>query len=74
MRFIIGFFFFGLLFYAIWFYSPETFQTLVSWAAKLFDLIREWIEKLVGKINSSSGGEKPVPQHVPQSLGLLLLF
>ncbi len=49
MRFIIGFFFFGLLFYAIYFYSPETFQELVSWAGSVFNAIRDFFLNLKGK-------------------------
>lgn len=36
MRIIIRFICFGLLFYAIYIYWPEGFQTLVSWAAAVF--------------------------------------
>ena len=32
MRFILNFFFFGLLFYLIWMFFPDAFKTLVSWA------------------------------------------
>lgn len=49
MRLILGFIFFGLLFYSIWFYYPDTFQILVSWAAKVFDFIRNAIGQLTGK-------------------------
>lgn len=36
MRLILGFIFFGLLFYAIYLYFPEAFHTLQDWAAKIF--------------------------------------
>lgn len=59
MRFIIGFIFFGLLFYAIWFYFPETFQTLVSWVAKIFDFIHQAVESIAEKINSNTSHPAP---------------
>lgn len=39
IRFLVHFVVFGLLFYAIWFFFPETFKMFVSWAASLFDFI-----------------------------------
>lgn len=59
MRFIIGFIFFGLLFYSIWFYFPEVFQTLVSWVAKIFDLIHQLVQAIVEKISSATPHETP---------------
>jgi len=54
MRFIIGFIFFGLLFYAIWLYFPEAFQILTSWAAAIFDFFKDVIEKITGKADSTT--------------------
>ncbi len=51
MRFIIGFIFFGVLFYAISLYFPETFQTLVSWAAKTFNFIHDLFNQLSEKFS-----------------------
>lgn len=59
MRFIIGFIFFGLLFYAIWFYFPEAFQTLVSWVAKIFDFIREVVETISTWISGATSPKRP---------------
>lgn len=54
MRFIIGFIFFALLFYSIWFYFPETFQTMVSWVAKVFEFIRGAVESITEKVSSAT--------------------
>jgi hypothetical protein len=59
MRFIIGFIFFGLLFYAIWFYFPEAFQTLVAWAAKFFEFIRHLVENVTEKVSSTTSHGAP---------------
>lgn len=48
MRFILGFIFFGLLFYGIHLYFPEFFATLVSWAAKVFEIIRGVTDQIFG--------------------------
>jgi|GEM_PF-1932416 len=53
MRFILSFIFFGLLFYAMSIYLPEAFQTLVSWAASLFDFLRDLVEKATDKVQSA---------------------
>jgi hypothetical protein len=68
MRFILSFIFFGLLFYAIWLYFPEAFQTLVSWVAKLFDLIKSFIETIIEKFSHSN-----TPQ-TPKSLFFIMPF
>lgn len=52
MRFIIGFIFFGLLFYAISIYFPETFHTLVEWAGNIFSYIKHLFEQLTSKASS----------------------
>lgn len=41
MRFIINFFFFGILFYLIYLFFPETFVTLVSWADKTYEFLKD---------------------------------
>lgn len=64
MRFILYFVFFGLLFYIIWMYFPEAFQTLVSWAAKVFNFIHDLVAGIVDKLNSWSAPTKaPIPEH-----------
>ncbi len=62
MRFIFYFIFFGLLFYIIWMYFPETFHTLVSWAAKVYDFLHNLVASIVEKINSTTASPK-APEH-----------
>ena len=73
MRFIIGFIFFGLLFYGIWLYFPEAFQTLVSWAAKVFDFFRELFEKISGS-HPTTPPTTPLPNHEPKSILFFMLL
>lgn len=53
LRFIFNFIFFGVLFYVIWVFFPDAFQTLVAWAGKIYHFvvevgtsIVEWISEL----------------------------
>jgi hypothetical protein len=57
MRFIFQFIFFGLLFYAIYAFFPEAFLKLVTWAADLFDFIKDSFQHLFkgGKTTPDSG-------------------
>lgn len=57
MRFIIGFIFFGLLFYCIWLYFPEAFATLTSWAAQIV----AYIQALFTNVAEKAHGIKPAP-------------
>lgn len=72
MRLIFGFIFFGLLFYAIYLYFPETFQTLVGWAAKIFDFIKEGIDKISGKFSNSPPADQP--EHAAPAKTLALFY
>lgn len=62
MRFIFSFIFFGLLFYLIWLYFPDTFQTLVSWAGKVYTFLHNLIAGIIDKINSMTS-PPPAPEH-----------
>ena len=53
MRFILGFIFFGFLFYAIWYFFPDAFAVLVSWATSVFDFVSTLWHKLIGQTLSS---------------------
>lgn len=64
MRFILSFIFFGLLFYVISLYFPETFQTLVIWAAKVYGFLHDVVVGLIDKINSMVSTPK-VPETPP---------
>lgn len=79
MRFIFSFIFFGLLFYIIWLYFPEAFQTLVSWAASVYNFFYHLVVEIVNKINSASAPKVPehpitpdTPKAIAQFLGLNL--
>jgi len=58
MRFILNFIFFGILFYIIYLFFPDAFQTLVAWANKTYEffrnLILEWSGEARSKEDSSS--------------------
>lgn len=41
MRFILNFFFFGILFYLIWMFFPDAFMKLVSWADQIVVFFRD---------------------------------
>lgn len=58
MRFIFNFIFFGLLFYAIYFFFPDAFNKLVTWVGDLFAFIKAGIEQIVHSVQSS-GSSKP---------------
>jgi hypothetical protein len=60
MRFILGFIFFGLLFYGIWLYFPEAFDTLVRWASNTFAFFQELFQKATGKIEKSQDYHKAI--------------
>jgi hypothetical protein len=66
MRFIFYFVFFGLLFYIIWMYFPEAFQTLVSWAAKLYNFLYNLVMGIVDHVNSWAGTPHQLPE-VPKT-------
>lgn len=55
MRFIINFIFYGLLFYFIHLAFPEAFVTLVSWADKLIELLKEVYFQLAAQIHNWHG-------------------
>jgi hypothetical protein len=71
MRFIIGFFFFGFLFYLIYIFFPEAFQILVSWAAAVYDFFRDLFHSIVEKTQGSNN--KSVKPETSQTVVLSLL-
>jgi hypothetical protein len=40
IRFILNFFLFGFLFFLIWMFFPEAFETLVSWASHVYEFFK----------------------------------
>jgi len=43
MRFVINFIVFGFLFYVLWRFAPDLFQTLVSWVDAAFESLKELV-------------------------------
>ena len=66
LRFILNFFLFGILFFMIYLFLPETFATLVSWASKTYEFFREIFLQISERIS-------PSRNHVPvkEMLGLI---
>jgi hypothetical protein len=54
MRFILNFIFFGILFYLIYQYFPEAFQTLVSWAGAVVNFIKDFALLIWSKIGATT--------------------
>ena len=54
MRLILSFIFFGLLFYGLHLYTPSLFETLVSWAAAIFD----FAQGLFSKVSETAQSKK----------------
>ena len=75
MRFILNFIFFGVLFYAIHTLFPDTFSTMVGWADKIYEFMRDLLLQLFGKIQDirESSGESHAAATQPAH-GALLLF
>jgi hypothetical protein len=67
MRFIIGFFFFGFLFYLIYIFFPDAFQTLVSWAAHVYEFFRSLAITLHERISPT----KPTNDDVNHAMAFL---
>ena len=62
MRFIFNFIFFGILFFLIWHYFPDAFQTMVSWAESAFNFMRELVLWITQKLGVGNGtGSTPPP-------------
>lgn len=78
MRFIFYFIFFGLLFYIIWLYFPEAFQTLVSWAAKVYNFLHDLVVGIIDKVNGMTGtkgnSNPPVSPDTPKQIAHFLKF
>ncbi len=66
MRFILNFFFFGILFYLIWMFFPDSFKTLVSWADQVVAFFKSLISTAAEKVNHT-------PAETPAHAWLLLL-
>lgn len=69
MRFLWNFFFFGILFYLIWIFFPDTFLTLVGWANHVVAFFRELILGISDKVQ-----HQMPPATTPASAWLVLPF
>lgn len=58
MRFIFNFFFYGLLFYLISRFLPETFDTLVSWVNSVYDVLQDLVLWAVERVQSLAQSAK----------------
>lgn len=58
MRFILNFFIFGLIYFLIWMFFPEAFQTLVSWATQVYNFFHDAYISIMEK----TGMHKPSEQ------------
>jgi hypothetical protein len=66
MRFILNFIFYGVLFYLIYLAFPDFFFTMVSWAEKISELLRDLYMQLAAKVHDwrwQRGGTPPPPEH-----------
>lgn len=72
LRFILNFILFGILFYLIYLFFPEAFATLVSWANKTYEFLRDVFIALGNRVNDWRG--KPSGEGVPEPKALLTLF
>jgi hypothetical protein len=72
MRFILNFIFFGVLFYAIYLAFPDAFFTMVGWANKVYEFLRDVFVQLSDKVEHWRGnkGESAPP---PPERALFLL-
>jgi hypothetical protein len=74
MRFIFNFIFFGILFYLIYLFLPDAFFTLVSWANKTYEFLRDLVMELGSKIHDWRGGSSSGSAPPQQALFLLPLW
>lgn len=61
MRFILYFILYGILFYAIWFFFPDAFNKLVTYAGDVFQFLRGIIAQIIEKITNGSAATPAVP-------------
>lgn len=53
IRFLINFCLFGILFYLIWRFFPEAFDTLVSWAGNVYDFFKNLFGTTMEKMHQN---------------------
>lgn len=62
LRFILNFFLFGFLFYLIWVFFPEAFNTFVTLAQEFFAYVKAWVLELFHHVPPAPPIE---PTHTP---------
>lgn len=73
MRFILNFIFYGILFYLIYLAFPEAFFTLVSWADKLAEVVKDLYLHFASQVQDWRGGQTS-STHPSQALFFLANF
>ena len=56
MRFVFNFIFFGMLFFVIYHYFPEAFDTLVSWARAIYLFVIDVGTSIVERVREGTEG------------------
>lgn len=74
LRFIFNFFLFGILFYLIYLFFPDAFQTLVSWAHQVYEFFKDVFMQLSGKVHSMRNASDTQPLPPQQALLLVPLW
>jgi hypothetical protein len=69
LRFILNFFLFGILFYVIYLFFPDAFNTLVSWAQQSYEFLKDVFMQISAKLHVGRGGNAGTS---PQQALLLL--
>lgn len=62
IRFFFNFVFFGVLFYAIWLFFPETFATLTGWAGKIYEVVVDTATALIDYVSELTKPSVPQPK------------
>lgn len=58
-KFIFNFFLFGAIFFLIWRFFPQAFDTLFAWASGIYDFIAALWQQLMDRIDSHSSFKDP---------------
>lgn len=74
VRFIVNFILFGILFYLIYVFFPDAFLTLVSWAQKTYDFLKEVTLQIASKVNEWRGQSQPAKEPTHQAIQYFLSF
>ena len=70
MRFILNFIFFGLLFYLIYLFFPDAFNTLLSWVQQIYEFFRDLFSNVSKKVQREDDTR---PNNPTQTFFLMLI-